>query len=79
MYIAYVSRLVKVHSSESWELSAKQIARFCRTEMRMVRWKCVIPMKEHWSNKALHEKIEIEIEPVCNVLRKNTLKCLYIY
>ena len=58
--------------NETWALSVQQMARFDRTERRMVRWMSGVLLKEHCSNEALQEKIGIE--PVSNVLRRNRLR-----
>ena len=73
VYTACV-RSVMLYGSETWAINAEQIARFDRTEMRMVRWMCGVTLRERYSNIILREKIGIE--PVGEVMRRRRLRWL---
>ncbi|XP_065318948.1 uncharacterized protein LOC135926943 [Gordionus sp. m RMFG-2023] len=71
VYVSCV-RSCLVYSGETWAMKATHEAKLERTEMRMIRWKCGVYLRERKTNKELRARLCIEIIEV--VLRRNRLR-----
>jgi len=50
-----------LHGSETWSVRKENEVALQKAEMKMVRWMCVIKMKDRVSNKELRERLGVEL------------------
>jgi len=49
-----------LHTSETWPVRKENEVALQRTEMRMVRWKCNVKVKDSVPSKELRERLGID-------------------
>jgi len=49
-----------LHGSETWPVKEKNVVALQRAEMRMVRWMCVVKLKDRLPRKELRERLGID-------------------
>ena len=71
---ATCERSAMIYGSETWVMNVEQQRRLERVEMLMVRWMCVISLRERKTNDELQKMMGIE--PVMDVVKRNRLRWL---
>jgi len=61
-----------LHGSETWPVRKEHEMALQRAEMRMVRWMCVVKLKDSVSNKELRERLGIV--DITSLLQQNRLR-----
>jgi len=61
-----------LHGSETWHVRKENVVALQRAEMRMVRWMCVIKLKDRSPSKELRERLGID--DIALVLQQNRLR-----
>jgi len=49
-----------LHGSETWPVRKENVVALQRAEMRMVRWKCGVKLKDRLPSKELRERLGID-------------------
>jgi len=63
-----------LYGSNTWAMKAEQEARFERTEMQMIRWMCVVSLREKMTSAELRARMGLK--PVEEAARGNRLRWL---
>ena len=61
-----------LHTSETWPVRKENEVALQRTEMRMVRWKCNVKVKDSVPSKELRERLGID--DIILILQQNRLR-----
>ena len=61
-----------LHGSETWPVRKENVATIQRAEMRMVRWRCGVKLKDRLPSKELRERLRVD--DIALVLQQNRLR-----
>ena len=65
-----------LHGSETWPVRKENVVALQRAEMRMVRWRCGVKLKDRLPSKELRERLGVD--DIALILQQNRL-CWYGY
>ena len=61
-----------LHGSETWPVRKENVVALQRAEMRMVRWRCGVKLKDRLPSKELRERLGVD--DIALILQRNRLR-----